>query len=104
MLQRAKLWSGVSTVLAAAATSLAACGGTPCEDAVDKLADCEERVSPFDAEFTASSEECTGVDECRANCLLNASCADIQTFVTAPTAETQYSLCEKACLAGVAAK
>ncbi|MEM9691854.1 MAG: hypothetical protein AAGA56_04880 [Myxococcota bacterium] len=85
-------------VLAAVvAASLVACSSTPCEDAVNKLTgECEagQGVSLQDeAAPDGVVVQCEGELECRAECILDASCDE----VVDPEQDNAYGQCLARC-------
>ena len=79
----------LASAFAALASMITGCGGDACDDAADKLEECG---------FTGGDSgdedaECTGVSECAAECVNDASCEDITS--TDPT--SSYFTCIADC-------
>jgi hypothetical protein len=73
------------------ATALAGCGSDACEDAAAKLEECG-----VDAPEPKSSVECTGQDECIAQCFVDhGTCDDLDKTVI--EANPEYRDCHLGC-------
>jgi len=70
------------------ALSAVACGGNDCDDAADKLEECGATGG---AEADGDGE-CSGVAECAAKCVNDASCDEIKN------SSEDYSSCMTACI------
>lgn len=65
------------------------CGGTVCDDALDKAESCGLQ----DAELSDAAEECGDFAACQGQCVVNGSCNDLQELSTNPFAENELAGC-----------
>jgi hypothetical protein len=81
------------------ALSTVACGGNECEDAADKVEECGVKLSTAQqAEADKSADECSGVSECAAKCINDASCEDIKNFNSdSPSLDNPILACAGKC-------
>jgi hypothetical protein len=67
------------------------CSKTVCDQAGDKLSSCN-----LPSRSTATGNGCDARSQCEANCILNASCADLQAAFTSLQANS-YTSCDDGC-------
>ena len=74
--------------LAVVAFMSAACGANDCEEAVERLSECQS-LDPHNVDV----DQCDGRSECIAQCIQDSSCADI----TSTDPASNYQLCIAGC-------
>ena len=77
-------------ILTSGLLALACSGSDDCDDALDKLSECNLRTDFAGVDFDDS--DCDGRTQCIANCVKDASCAELNA--------TEASSPYRACLAG----
>lgn len=61
-------------ILMLAGLALGGCGKDPCEEAADKVKDCN---LPGGSSTSGTSGDCSGTAECNAKCINDATCAEL---------------------------
>ncbi len=72
-----------------AGLSLSACGNNACDEANDKIDECKT-----EGYMKLDTGDCSGLKECSAKCIKDASCADLSS----DDPNNKYNICVKACL------
>jgi len=80
-------------LLMALGLALGGCGNNDCEDAADKIKECN--IAEFDVNPN-SGGDCSGQSECAAKCINDATCADLASN----DENSKFSVCFKKCLGG----
>jgi len=65
------------------------CGGTVCDDALDKAESCGLQ----EVELSDAAEECGELAACQGQCILESSCNDLKELSTNPFAANELASC-----------
>ena len=89
----------VASVLATVAAFGVGCGGSKCDNAAEKVAEClgASDDAQDSVEDNAEEQECSAQRECQSECVTEADCEVITGKSTDEEAKGEYADCIKAC-------